>query len=49
MLLTMTSCARYIDIKPKKATVTPSIEWEIQEHTKTKTKPKFQASFEWLL
>lgn len=49
MLLTMTSCARYIDIRPSKASVTPSVEWEIQEYTYTKTKPKVQATLEWLL
>lgn len=49
LLVTVTSCSRYVDVRPTKASITPSIEWEIQEFTYTKTKPKIQGTLEWLL
>lgn len=42
-------CSHYIaDYGPSKLTITPSTEWEIQEGSKTKVKPKIQTSVDWI-
>jgi hypothetical protein len=41
-------CSPYFaDYGPNKLTITPSTEWEIQEGTKIKIKPKIQTSLDW--
>ncbi len=48
LALLVTGCMRDIAMmKPNHLGITPSCEWEVQEGSNTKVKPKIQTAFDW--
>lgn len=47
-LVSLTACSsNFRDYTPNHVSVTPSVEWEIQHGSSTKTKPRIQSTMDW--
>jgi hypothetical protein len=47
-LVSLTACSsNFRDYTPNHVSLTPSVEWEIQHGSSTKTKPRIQSTMDW--